>query len=71
MSEARAVVQRSEVLPPLCQVVVDWIEGCQPECEDFDLVSNYPRREFARAQRTSTLEALGLHPAATLFTKEA
>ena len=50
--------------------MVDWIESCDPEAEEFDLVSNYPRREFTVEQRASTLEELGLHPAATLFTKE-
>jgi len=52
------------------QCVVDWIESCKPDAEDFDLVSNYPRKEFGMEHRTSTLEQLGLHPAATLFTKE-
>eukprot|EP00966_Prymnesium_polylepis_P284651 6576600-Prymnesium_polylepis.1 len=49
--------------------------ACPPDPDiydgaDFDLVSNYPRRVFGAAEREATLEELGLHPQAMLFTKE-
>mmetsp|Transcript_22643 Transcript_22643/g.37410 ORF Transcript_22643/g.37410 Transcript_22643/m.37410 type:complete len:474 (+) Transcript_22643:54-1475(+) len=62
----------SRRFPKSCclQVVVDWIESSEPDIEDFDLVINYPRKEFTAEHRAVSLEELGLHPAATLFTKE-
>lgn len=54
----------------LLQSVVDWIESSDPDIYDFDLVSNYPRRDLGVDSRSCTLEALGLLPAVTLFTKE-
>lgn len=33
-------------------------------------MANFPRKVFKRDVRGETLEALGLHPAATLFTRE-
>ena len=50
--------------------MVDWIESCDPGIYEFDLVSNYPRRQFSTEHRQSSLEELGLDQAATLFTKE-
>ena len=52
------------------QAAVDLVESHDPDIYEFDLVSNYPRRVFTAEMRNETLEALGLHPAATLFTKE-
>jgi len=55
------------------QHVVDFVESSDPDIydgADFDLVSNYPRRVFGAAEREATLEELGLHPQAMLFTKE-
>ena len=52
------------------QAAVDLVESHDPEIYEFDLVSNYPRRVFTAEMRGETLQALGLHPAATLFTKE-
>ena len=40
------------------------------EGDDVDLVSNYPRKVYSRSMRGETLEALGLHPQAMLFTQE-
>ena len=56
------------------QAAIDLIESTDPDIydgADFDLVSNYPRKVFGRAMFGESLEALGLHPSATLFTKEA
>jgi hypothetical protein len=53
--------------------VVDYIESELPDIydgADFELVSNYPRKVFSAETRSATLEALGLCPQATLFTKE-
>ena len=52
------------------QVAIDYVESEDPEGDDVDLVSNFPRKVFKRDVRGETLEALGLHPAATLFTRE-
>ena len=55
------------------QAVVDYIESELPDIydgADFELVSNYPRKVFSAETRSATLEALGLCPQATLFTKE-
>ena len=54
----------------LLQVVVDWIESCDPGIYDFDLASNYPRHVYGPEQRTSTLDELGLAPQALLFTQQ-
>ena len=50
--------------------MIDWIESCDPDIYEFDLVSNYPRREFSAEHREATLVDLGLDQSATLFTKE-
>ena len=55
------------------QAVVDFVECSDPdiyEGAEFDLVSNYPRKVLTAECREQNLEELGLHPAATLFTKE-
>ena len=52
------------------QIVVDWIESCSLDIYEFDLVSNFPRKQLTVDDRRKTLEELGLHPASTLFTKE-
>ena len=54
----------------LLQAAIDLVESEVPDGDDIDLVSNYPRKVFTREMRGETLEALGLHPAATLFTRE-
>ena len=38
--------------------------------EEFGLASSYPRKEFGRELRGSSLSELGLHPSSTLFTRE-
>ena len=50
--------------------MVDWIESCDPEIYELDLVSNYPKKVLGLEHRSSTLEELGLYPEITLFTKE-
>ena len=50
--------------------MIDWIESCNPDIYEFDLVSNYPRRVFSAEHREATLVDLGLDQSATLFTKE-
>ena len=52
------------------QAVVDWVEASDPDGEEFGLASSYPRKEFGRELRGSSLSELGLHPSSTLFTRE-
>jgi len=52
------------------QAVVDWVESSDPDIYELELVSSYPKRVFSAVDRDESLEALGLHPDATLFTKE-
>jgi len=57
----------------LLQAAIAFVESEDPDLydgADFELVSNYPRKVFTSAMFGQTLEELGLHPAATLFTKE-
>lgn len=52
------------------QSVFDWVESSDPDIYELELVSSYPKRVFGAANCGETLETLGLHPDATLFTKE-
>ena len=52
------------------QAAIDLVESEDPDGEEINLVSNFPRKVYTRAMRTETLEALGLHPGAQLFTQE-
>jgi len=69
LPDGRRLDRRFDKGEPL-QCVVDLIECNDVDIYDFDLVSNYPRKVFGREHRGQSLEQLGLHPAATLFTKE-
>ena len=54
------------------QAALDYVESEDPDAETaYDLVSNFPRKVFTREQSDETLESLGLHPQAMLFTREA
>ena len=70
LPDGRRLDRRFEKGAPL-QAVVDLIEATDVGIYEFDLVSNFPRKVFGAAQRGESLEALGLHPASTLFCQEA
>lgn len=69
LPDGRRLDRRFEKTCPL-QAAIDLVESADPEGEDVDLVSNFPRKVYTRAMREMSLEALGLHPGAQLFTKE-
>jgi hypothetical protein len=69
LPDGRRLDRRFEKIAKL-QVAIDYVESEDPDGDDVDLVSNFPRKVFKRDMRGETLESLGLHPAATLFTRE-
>ena len=69
LPDGRRLDRRFEKTDTL-QLAIDLVAGADPDGEEVDLVSNFPRKVFTRDMRGETLESLGLHPAATLFTRE-
>ena len=71
LPDGRRLDRRFEKSAPL-EAALAFVESEDPDAETaYDLVSNFPRKVFTREQSEQTLESLGLHPQAMLFTREA
>ena len=70
LPDGRRLDRRFDKSDPL-RAALDLVASEDPEGGDVDLVSNFPRKVFTKAMGEETLESLGLHPASTLFTREA